>query len=463
LEATLARRADLARPRPAAVELAHTLTALNCLACHSRDRFGGPAEGRADYFRIVGNADLGDEGRFPPHLTTVGAKLRPEWMRDVLAGNGAVRPYMATRMPTFGPVTDRLPALLESADGAGPGDGTTDLTEAKHGRQLVGVRGLSCISCHTFAGKASLGIPALDMTVMARRLKKDWFRRYLIDPPSLRPGTRMPSFWPEGRSSRMDILGGNRERQIDSIWAYLSRGAEAGLPPGLVQGKMEIAATNEAVLYRNFIAGAGTRAIGVAFPEQVNFAFDANELRLAMVWQGPFIDAAVHRVGRGDGFAQPLGYNVVPLPAGPPFALLGDTNAAWPTLAGNKAGYRMRGYSLDPLQRPTFLFSFGDIRIEDQTLPAGGSDELETSFRRTLTLHAATDPPPGQLRFRAWAGSKIELQWDGRYLADGKVRLRFTLPGGAVPLIRQSSGKTELILPVTFDRAEARIIEEIVW
>ena len=44
--------------------------------------------------------------------------------------------------------------------------------------------------------------------------------------------------------------------------------------------------TSEAIIYRNFIQGAGSRAIGVGFPEHANLAFDANEIRLAMIWQG---------------------------------------------------------------------------------------------------------------------------------------------------------------------------------
>jgi hypothetical protein len=68
---------------------------------------------------------------------------------------------------------------------------------SKYGRKLVGVGGLTCIACHQFAGNKSLGVPALDLASTGGRLKWDWFRRYLLNPPGLRPGTRMPSFWPK--------------------------------------------------------------------------------------------------------------------------------------------------------------------------------------------------------------------------------------------------------------------------
>src|SRR5260221_7726677 len=210
----------------------------------------------------------------PPRLTGVGDKLRPEWLREVLVNKGATGPYMATRMPNLeqASVALLLSAIIKadsSAKSAAPPD-PSSVAAAGHntgyGRKLVGTEGFSCISCHLFATQKSLGIPAMDLTMMTRRLKKDWFHRYLLDPPSLRPGTRMPTFWPEGKSARKEILDGDTDRQIDAIWAYLSLCKEAGLPPGLIQGKMELVASNEAVIYRNFIQSAGPSAIGVGYP-----------------------------------------------------------------------------------------------------------------------------------------------------------------------------------------------------
>src|SRR5260370_38705606 len=108
---------------------------------------------------------------------------------------------------------------------------------------------MGCITCHTFAGHKSLGIPAMDLTVMTRRLKRNWFHRYLLDPASLRPGTRMPGFWPEGKSARPDILRGATDRQITAIWALLSNGTEAGLREGLICGRFEPAGSTEAATY----------------------------------------------------------------------------------------------------------------------------------------------------------------------------------------------------------------------
>ncbi len=454
--------AEWSRPLAPAERVTRVMAALDCFACHSRDGAGGPLPGHIEYFSVVGQADLGDEGRIPPHLTKVGGKLRPEWTREVLLNKGAVRPYMATRMPQFGEANvGSLPADFVRADdaGAAASPGTVSDADVGYGRKLVGTSGLSCISCHVYAGHKSLGIPAIDLTLMSQRLRPDWFHRYLLDPPSLRPGTRMPAFWPQGKSSRPDILGGDTDRQINAIWAYISRGADGGLPPGLVQGKMELIATNEAVIYRNFIAGAGSRAIGVGYPEKANLAFDANDLRLALIWQGPFIDAARHRTGRGEGFEPPLGYNVLKLPPGPAFAALTQSDAAWPSAAGKTGGYQMHGYLLDHERRPTFLYSFGAIKIEDYPVAVPG--DLDASFRRTITLRS--DSTSAGIWFRAWVGASVVAKDPGQYLADGKVKLRFTLPNAGQPVIRQSNGATELLIPIVFAGNESKIVEEISW
>jgi hypothetical protein len=425
---------------------------------------GGPEPSRAEYFTVVGQADLGDEGRIPPHLTGVGAKLRAGWLREVLVHKGAARPYMATRMPQFGEANvGTLEEALVKTDSSGPAEAESgpQSPDVGYGRKLVGTEGLSCISCHVFAGHKSLGIPAMDLALVTRRLRKEWFQRYLMDPPLLRPGTRMPSFWPEGKSSRPDLLKGDTARQINAIWTYLSLGLEGGLPPGLVQGKMELVATNQAIIYRHFLQGAGSRGIGVAYPEKANLAFDANEIRLALIWQGPFLDVARHRTGRGEGFEGPLGYNVVKMPPGPPFAILESGATPWPQTAGKKGGYRLLGYQLDGNGRPTFRYTFQNLGVEDYLIAVSG--ELEASLQRTLTFNLSSNQALENLWFRAWTGAKIEPQTDGAFIAEGKIKLRFKWASDSKPIVRQSNGKSELLVPVVLNGSTAKIVEEIVW
>src|SRR5213078_3627450 len=121
----------------------------------------------------------------------------------------------------------------------------------------------------------------------------------------------------------------------------------------------------------------------VGYPERVNLAFDANELRLALLWQGAFIDAAKHWTDRGVGFEGPLGDNILKLPSGAPFAVLPTAEAPWPTTPVKEQGYVFRGYRLTPDDRPTFLYTFGQLKVEDFPNAAGGKEQ---ALKRTLTL-----------------------------------------------------------------------------
>lgn len=458
LRKTLENKAMLTKSPDAKTRAAYTLTRLNCTACHSRDGVGGPSAARSPYFVSIGEVDLGDEGRIPPHLNGVGSKLRTEWLRDVLLNKAAARPYMATRMPQFGSNNvSELVTVLAQADGPVKAQVQISESDAKFGRKLVGTGGMSCITCHMFAGHKSLGVPAMDLTLMSKRLQKDWFTRYLPNPASLRPGTRMPSFWPAGKSVRSDILGGDTTRQINAIWAYLSSSKDLGLPDGLVQGKIELVADKEAVIYRNFITGS-PRSIGVGYPEKANLNWDANEMRLVTIWQGAFIDAAKHRTGRGEGFVDPLGYNVVQFPQGAPLAILQSPDQKWPTASGKAAGYQMKGYVLDDIRRPTFHYNFAGIQVED-FFQANGTD-TDAYLVRTLSFKGSK--PAGNLWLRAWAGTSVEPMPDNCYLLDGKVKVKFSSASGA-PLVRQSEGNIELLVPVNLDAGQAKIEEQIIW
>lgn len=433
----------------------HTLARLNCLACHTRDGVGGPeALGKSPWFTVVGEADLGDEGKIPPHLNGVGGKLKPAWLTEVLQKGTKTRPYMATKMPVFGDAhVGGLPLLFEQADAQGPAQADPVFTtrDMKAGWKLVGSDGLSCIACHTFGPHKSLGIPAMDLTQMSKRLRPEWFKKYLVDPAALRPGTRMPTFWPEGRAVNRDILEGNTEAQIHSIWAFLSKGGQADVPTGLIRAKKELVVGNEPVIYRNFIEGAGSRAIGVGYPERAHLAFDANDIRLALIWQGSFIDLARHSTDRGVGYEPPLGDHQVRLPAGPAFALLDDPQAAWPKDAGRKAGWQFQGYTLDPKRRPVFRYRLGELAFEDSPEPKKA--EFDVSLKRTVVIRGTGG---ANLWFRAAQG-EIKALPGGVWQVDGELKISFQ--GGGKPIVVGN----ELRVPVPVVGGSATLVEEFIW
>jgi len=443
-----------------AATIARTMLTLNCYACHQRDKIGGVIEETNKYFLTV-QPEMGDEGRVPPLLDGVGAKLKADYIKQILDKGAHDRPYMHTRMPGFGTAnTAHLQPLFAALDKVpAVADLKTDIAEPKMrsaARHMVGEQALACIKCHTFSGIKAEGIQGIDMTLMPKRLNRDWFHFYMLDPQKYRPGTRMPSAFLNNQSPFPDILDGKAGTQIDSMWNYLSLGKVATPPLGLGKKTIALVPTKDAIIYRNFIEGAGARGIGVGYPEKVNLAFDANDLRMALIWQGAFIDAARHWEGRGQGYEGPLGDNILALPKGVPFAVLPKPDAAWPTASAKEQGYKFTGYRLSPDDRPTFDYAMNAVKIED--FPNAAVNGKDSALKRVLKLSTTTTVD--NLYYRAAIGKKIEPLADGWYKIDG---WKMKIDAGSKPIIRTIDGKMELLVPVVFKDGQATIEQEYVW
>jgi hypothetical protein len=362
---------------------------------------------------------------------------------------------MLTNMPGFGDANvghltkafgslDSLPVIspVKFAD--------TEIKIKASGRHMVGAQAFGCIKCHTFAGQKAEGVQGIDMLKMPARLRRDWFHAYCVDPQKIRPGTRMPTGWPNGQSTLPKVLDGTAPTQIEAIWTYLNA-KDAAVPVGMGRKFIPLVPFDEAIIYRNFIQGAGARAIGVGYPEKINLAFDANELRLAMIWKGGFIDAARHWTDRGVGFEGPLGDDVLALGAGPSFAILATPNSAWPGSAKDK-GQKFLGYTLTKDERPTFRYAVGDARIEDFPNPSGKENP---TFVRTMAIVSPKEQEG--LYYRAAVGSKIGPLKDDWYSVDG-WKLKLT---GGTPVIRTIAGKSELIVPIR--NGTTKLVQEYSW
>ena len=332
------------------------------------------------------------------------------------------------------------------------------------GRRLAGEKGLGCIKCHTFDKFKATGIQSIDLTIMSERLRKDWFHRYMANPQTYRPGTRMPAPWPFGQATIRDVLDvGNVEQQVaqqkESVWLFLEDGKKAGIPVGLNTGGIILKPEAAPIIYRNFIEGVSPRGIAVGYPERVNLCFDADTISLALIWENDFIDASKHWNGRGQGFQPPLGDNVYDLVRGVPFATLESSEATWPTESASEQGYRFLGYRFNSSRQPIFRYSKGRIAISDAIVPRKTDNKL-ASFERTITLESPSAAEG--IYFRAASASKIELV-NGGYILDDHLKLTLDARHTKSAIVRQSGGKTELLIPVTFASGKAEITQIYEW
>lgn len=457
-------RAALAAPGfipSAEQEIRRSLAALNCIACHARGDWGGVTRERNEYFG-TGDPNLGETGRIPPPLTWVGAKLRKEWIRTTVAYGRRIRPYVKTRMPAFGKDHGiRLAELFAKVDEVPavefepvPEDRKAARAVRDAGRDLLGDKGMKCITCHPFAGRRSSTMMAVDLVdTTTERLRKEWFYHYMLQPARFRPGTIMPTYFPGGTSVMKDVLEGDAKRQIHAIWTYLAGGRNQGPPAGLVRPSMEIVVGDEAVMLRRSVQNTGKRGISVGYPKKVNLTFDAESVALNQIWHGRFIDPAGVWSGQGSGQARPLGEGRTALPKGPAFMDLPDPAAPWTTKTSRELGIRFRGYRLDRLRRPTFLYAFGDLKITDTPLDL--EDGGKPFLRRTVTLEG---PAPASLHFRAAADGDI------RDLGGGVVHVGRGLEiRTESPVVRKAGKGFELLVPVSFTDGRATFTIEYRW
>jgi mono/diheme cytochrome c family protein len=435
-----------------------TLASLNCIACHERAGLGGPAEERRGLFTST-QPSLGDQGRVPPPLTHVGAKLTPQWLNEVLLRGGRQRDYMDAAMPQFGEAqVGLLPELLgrvDRLDEAAPAKAVA-LPESKAaGYEMFGVNGMSCIVCHQFNGQQAGELSALDLAYTTQRLQKNWFTLFLRRPSRFHPAIIMPEFWPDGQSVRPNILAGDTAQQIEAIWNYLADAERAKKPAGLSRQGNELRVGDVAEMCRGRSPVAGYRGIAVGYPERVNLAFDSGEMALRMLWRGEFANV-------DHGSFSPRGADRIAFPPGVPFHRLKSSDENWPYKGKanhtfpHDHGYEFRGYSLDAKHRPTFRYRYGDIAVEEFFEDIASQDG-RAFFRRTLRFTAPVTQEP--FHFRVVAGKSAAKVSDREFQVE-KLTVRLAEKHEAV--VRDGS-PAEVLIPLTLPRGDTTLTLEYLW
>jgi len=430
IAAGLAELKRMGAPATAPIDVGHRLVeALNCRACHEINESGGVAADLRSCFRTVDEADLGDEGRFPPRLTGVGMKLTTTYMTAVMTKAARARPYMQTRMPQFGAVAADLPAALAMMEGVVPGSDVPApvVNDALviAGRTLVGEKGMNCISCHVYGGKMA-GTQGPDITGFAEHLRQEWWKPYLMNPTRFKPMTRMSAFYhqADGKGQIKDVFGGDFDRQADAMWAYFA--AKSGpAPEGLPSASgLPLVVGARPTVFRTFLKDGGSRGIAVGYPIGTHFGFDATGVRLVSAWKGEFIDATSTWKGRGGMTAGGQGKTIWKAPAGPTM-VIGPRPESWPEKMGAEGGYRFTGYRLNDKGTPVFLYKVGECEVEEVFEPAE-----QGLIRRTFVVKGVpagasvwVNTGPGVVKSEAIANIA-----EDRVAGDEKVKLNAYTP-----------------------------------
>ena len=207
----------------------------NCQGCHEIDGQGG----------YINRLYEDNPTEAPPILYNQGGKVQPEWFYGFLQ-NPALQPlrfWLKVRMPTFPLTADETTAIVEyftaKSNLENPyffWDPNVDSTpELLHqGDLLMSDEYFSCWSCHVMGDKTPAGPMeywAPNLAYAHERLNPDWIIRWIEDPQSQMPGTKMPAFYPGGPE---DIFDGDESKQIVAMrdWImsldYVGGNAAAG-------------------------------------------------------------------------------------------------------------------------------------------------------------------------------------------------------------------------------------------
>ncbi len=216
-------------PFSPAEQASYLIGRLHCLACHHRDHVTSP---RGEI--LAEESDRGVTITALPNLTWAGDKLHAGWMRRLFHGDTLrkLRPWLNARMPAFPAYADALAAGLAAEYGhalVSEPPFAVDPELAEIGQRLtLKDRGLDCRQCHAVAGQQPTGddktkiAPGIDFAETKHRLRTEFYRRFVLDPPRFDVAIRMPKLALDGKTTQATaIFDGDAAQQFEALRHYI--------------------------------------------------------------------------------------------------------------------------------------------------------------------------------------------------------------------------------------------------
>jgi cytochrome c2/uncharacterized ParB-like nuclease family protein len=241
------------------------VTKYNCIGCHQID------VGQKSVLQTLPFYQGENKANLPPALTTEGARVNPEWLRQFLANpalsttdtnRNGVRQYLQVRMPTFYLSNDevRKLVLFFAAMSAQPEPfippRVEPLNEAERAmaRSLFTSPAAPCLKCHmTGNAEHDKNASAPNFLLAHERLQPAWTERWITDPAKIIPGTAMPSGLFRKEGDRWVFAG----PVPGAMLQY--HGDHAGL---LVRYMFSLTPQEQAALLGRTPSGAGSKSSG---------------------------------------------------------------------------------------------------------------------------------------------------------------------------------------------------------
>ena len=222
---------SLSRDTPAEY-VTRQIGALRCTACHGIDgKAALLADVQSDTAALVAHLpkinERVDQSR--PQLSFTGEMLHTTAIESMINGTAdpRPRPWLAMRMPSFkiqAPALAKGFSKLHGVEPNKPAEITVDPAQAEIGKTLAGSAGFACTTCHGIGDlkpTAAFEVEGINFKLVPNRLRADYYHRWMDDPKSVTPSTKMPLYSKDGKSQRTDILEGDAKKQFEAIWQYL--------------------------------------------------------------------------------------------------------------------------------------------------------------------------------------------------------------------------------------------------
>lgn len=207
---------------------------LRCNACHARDQEPATldqyhSESQHLVQHLPNATEKLDQSR--PHMSFIGEMLQTDHITQVISGSlpQKTRPWLEMRMPAYSAHATAMSHGMARWHGINPQEPKpsafpVDSKLAQIGAELVSSdKGFGCTTCHGLhraAPTAAFEVQGISFERVGSRLRYEWYQRWMDNPHSITPGTKMPQYAPAGRSPNPTFQN-NASQQFDAIWHFL--------------------------------------------------------------------------------------------------------------------------------------------------------------------------------------------------------------------------------------------------
>lgn len=209
------------------------LESMRCAGCHDMDGHQSllsstHEESRKLTEHLESLHERVDQTR--PQLTFMGEMLFTSYIEKMLAGTAdpRPRPWLGTRMPAFNAIAKPLAEGMSRMHGYEPAEPTkveADPAMVEIGKKLAGAEeGFGCTTCHGIGPvkpTAAFEVEGINLLLVPQRMRPDYYHRWMDDPASVTPSTKMPKYADGNASQRTDVLEGDAGKQYEAIWQYI--------------------------------------------------------------------------------------------------------------------------------------------------------------------------------------------------------------------------------------------------